>query len=62
MGTYIHGMFDTPAIMREWLKTMNLNHIDVPNRNRLEEKDMAYDLLAEHFERHMNIEAIIDLI
>jgi adenosylcobyric acid synthase len=62
MGTYIHGMFDTPAIIREWLKTINLNHIDVPNRNRLDEKDMAYDLLAAHFERHMNTNAIFDLI
>ena len=62
MGTYIHGMFDTPAIIKKWLKTMNLNHIDVPNRNRLEEKDMAYDLLAAHFERHMSTNAIFDLI
>jgi adenosylcobyric acid synthase len=62
MGTYIHGMFDTPAIIKKWLKTMNLNHIDVPNRNRLDEKDMAYDLLAAHFERHMNTNAIFDLI
>jgi adenosylcobyric acid synthase len=62
MGTYIHGMFDSPSIIREWLKTMNLNHIDVPNRNRLDEKDMAYDLLAAHFERHMNTNAIFDLI
>jgi len=62
MGTYIHGMFDTPAIIRKWLKTMNINHIDVPNRNRLDEKDMAYDLLAAHFERHMNTNAIFDLI
>jgi len=62
MGTYIHGMFDTPAIISEWLKTMNINHIDVPNINRFDEKDMAYDLLSTHFERHMNTNAIFDLI
>lgn len=62
LGTYIHGMFDTPAIIKEWLKTINLDHIDVPDTNHLEDKDKAYELLAEHFEHHMNIEAIFHLI
>ena len=62
LGTYIHGMFDTPAIIKKWLKTINLNHIDVPDTNHLEVKDKAYDLLAAHFEHHMNTEAIFDLI
>ncbi len=62
LGTYIHGMFDTPAIIKKWLKTINLNHIDVPDTNHLEVKDNAYDLLAAHFEHHMNTEAIFDLI
>jgi len=62
LGTYIHGMFDTPAIIKKWLKTINLAHIDVPDTNHLEVKDKAYDLLAAHFEHHMNTEAIFDLI
>jgi len=62
MGTYIHGMFDTPAITKKWLKTINLDYIDVPYTNHLEVKDNAYDLLATHFENHMNTDDIFDLI
>lgn len=62
IGTYIHGMFDTPSITKKWLKTIDLAHINVPDINYLEDKDKAYDLLAEHFEQHMNTKAIFDLI
>lgn len=62
MGTYIHGMFDSPAIIRKWLNTIGLECIDVPDKNRFKTKDNAYDLLAAHFEHHMNTEAIFDLI
>ena len=62
MGTYIHGMFDSPEITKKWLKTIGLDRIDVPDENRFKAKDNAYDLLAAHFEHHMNTEAIFDLI
>ncbi len=62
MGTYIHGMFDTPAITQKWLKTIGLEHIEVPDINHLENKDKTYDLLAAHFENHMNTQSIFDLI
>jgi len=62
MGTYIHGMFDSPAITQKWLNTIGLECIDVPDKNRFKTKDNAYDLLAAHFEHHMNTEAIFDLI
>jgi len=62
MGTYIHGMFDSPAITKKWLKTIDLECIDVPDENRFKAKDNAYDLLATHFENHMDTDAIFDLI
>ena len=62
MGTYIHGMFDTPAIIKKWLKTIGLDRIDVPDENRFNTKDNTYNLLAAHFENHMNVDAIFDLI
>ena len=62
LGTYLHGMFDTPGVIQNWLKTINLEHIDVPDTNYLEVKDKTYDLLAAHFEKHMNTQAIFDLI
>jgi adenosylcobyric acid synthase len=62
MGTYIHGMFDSPQITKKWLNTIGLDRIDVPYENRFIAKDNAYDLLATHFENHMNIDAIFNLI
>ena len=62
MGTYIHGMFDSPSITKKWLNTIDIESIDVPDENRFKAKDNAYDLLAAHFEHHINIDAIIDLI
>jgi adenosylcobyric acid synthase len=62
MGTYIHGMFDSPEITKKWLNTIGLDRIDVPYENRFIAKDNAYDLLATHFENHMNIDAIFNLI
>jgi len=62
MGTYIHGMFDSPAITKKWLKTIGLDFIDVPDENRFKARDGAYDLLASHFKNHMNVDAIFDLM
>jgi adenosylcobyric acid synthase len=61
MGTYMHGMFDSPSITKKWLKTIGLEHVDVPDESRFKSKDNAYDLLAAHFERHLNMDAIFDL-
>lgn len=61
MGTYIHGMFDSPAITKKWLKTIGLEHIEVPDENRFKAKDNTYDLLAEHFMSHLNVDDIVDL-
>ena len=62
MGTYMHGMFDSPAITQKWLNTIGLEYINVPYENRFKTKDDTYELLASHFERHMDMDAIMDLI
>lgn len=62
MGTYMHGMFDSPAITKKWLNTIGLEGMDVPDENRFIVKDNTYNLLAAHFEHHMNTEAIFHLI
>jgi len=62
MGTYIHGMFDSPAITKKWLNTIGIKSIDVPDENRFKARDNAYELLAAHFKNHMNTDAIFDLI
>ena len=62
MGTYLHGVFDSPAITRKWLKTIGLEHLEVPDKNRFKAKDNTYDLLTSHFERHMDMDAVMALI
>ncbi len=55
MGGYIHGLFDTPAIIRHWLDTIGLKDIKVPETEGLAARDMQYDFLAAHFERHIDM-------
>jgi len=63
MGTYLHGMFDsTGKLPEKWLKTIGLEHLEVPDKNRFNAKDNTYDLLTSHFERHMDMDAVMDLI
>ena len=62
MGTYMHGMFDSPLITKKWLKNIGIEHIEVPDEDRFKAKDNAYDLLATHFENHMDTKTIFDLI
>ena len=62
MGTYIHGMFDTPGITRRWLDSIGLSSIEVPEPYGLSAKDTAYDHLAAHFEHHINVREIVKLL
>lgn len=62
LGTYLHGLFDTPAITRHWLRHIGLSSIDVHQVHGSAARDAAYDLLAEHAIRHVDIDAIYGLI
>ena len=62
MGTYMHGLFDTPALTLRWLETIGLPNITVSQSGGYQERDQAYDLLAEHFKAHMDMEAIARLV
>jgi adenosylcobyric acid synthase len=62
MGTYIHGIFDTPGITRQWLDQIGLSHIPVSVQQGPAERDLAYDRLAEHFEAHVNFKAILSTL
>jgi adenosylcobyric acid synthase len=59
LGTYIHGLFDTPAITRIWLDRIGLGHIPVSTDSGFIERDQAYNRLAEHFESHIDVESIL---
>ncbi|UCD81052.1 MAG: cobyric acid synthase [Desulfobacterales bacterium] len=62
MGTYIHGIFDNPTITRFWLQHIGLRDIEVSQLEGLEARNQEYDLLAEHFEKHIDVEGIMRLV
>lgn len=62
LGTYMHGLFDTPAITRRWLAGIGLGHIAVSTSHGPAARDQAYALLAEHALRHLDIEGISQLL
>jgi len=62
MGTYMHGVFDTPAVTRRWLGMIGLPDIAVSKSGGYQDRDGAYNLLATHFKTHVDVAAITDLI
>jgi adenosylcobyric acid synthase len=62
IGTYMHGLFDTPAITRHWLAAIGLGGIEVDQRHGPAARDQAYEMLAEHATRHLDIAAITGLL
>jgi adenosylcobyric acid synthase len=61
-GTYIHGLFDNPDITRQWLQLIGLGHIGIPSTYGYEAKDKAYDLLADHFKSHVDMEKLNQIL
>jgi len=62
MGTYIHGMFDNPEILKCWLNHIGLPDVDVSDVGGIDARNDQYDLLAEHFEKHVDVESIVKLV
>jgi len=55
LGTYIHGLFDSPAVTRRWLDHIGLSAVVVADLPGPAVRDREYDLLAEHLERHVDV-------
>jgi len=62
MGTYLHGLFDSPGILKKWLGQIGLPEADVPETGGLEARNREYDLLAKHFETFVDMEKIEDMM
>ena len=62
IGTYMHGLFDTPALITRWLAAVELSGIDVPATGGLDAKMQQYALLADHVRRHVDIQRIGTLV
>ena len=61
MGTYIHGLFDSPAVVGRWLDLIGLGDLAIPAEHGPQVRDRDYDLLAEHFAHHVDMDAIAAL-
>jgi len=59
MGTYIHGLFENPDIMKKWLASIGLGHVKTPAKGGLCMRNREYDRLADHFVRHVNMDEIM---
>jgi adenosylcobyric acid synthase len=62
LGTYIHGIFDNPAIMKFWLGHIGLDGIEISPLEGIEARNREYDLLLEHFEKHIDVATIQKLV
>ena len=61
MGTYVHGMFDSPSVATRWLRAVGIDKAQPPKIGGLAARDREYDLLADHFETHVDVGAIMEL-
>jgi adenosylcobyric acid synthase len=65
-GTYFHGLFDVPGFRHAFLKTISANY--KPGENDRDTghvsnfKDHQYDLLAEHFRAHLDMEKLFKIV
>lgn len=62
VGTYMHGLFDTPDLITRWLATVGLSGLDVPADGGLDAKMKQYALLADHVRQHVDVERIGELV
>ena len=62
MGTYLHGLFDNPRVIKCWLEHINIKGVNLSDVGGIEARDKEYDLLADHFERHVDVESVMELI
>jgi adenosylcobyric acid synthase len=59
IGTYMHGLFDMPEITRHWLAHIGLEAVAVDRRHGPAARDAAYEALAEHAARYLDMETIL---
>jgi adenosylcobyric acid synthase len=62
MGTYIHGLFDNPEILKCWLNHIGLPDVDVSDVGGIEARNSQYELLAEHFGKNVDVDRIVKLV
>nr|MCU0563368.1 cobyric acid synthase [Desulfobacterales bacterium] len=59
VGTYLHGLFDSPAVTARWLGAIGVDAAGVPALGGLAARDREYDRLADHLEAHVDVGRIL---
>jgi adenosylcobyric acid synthase len=62
MGTYMHGLFDSPDILSKWLFQVGIKDVTVSGSHGFIARNAQYDMLAEHFKKHINTGDLISLL
>ena len=62
LGTYIHGMFDSPGVIKKWLAGIGIDPLPPVEAQGPVARDQAYDQLAEHFQQHLDMAALEKLV
>ena len=61
-GTYFHGLFEKPAFRQAFLRQFQA---DFQLQNRQDDplfRDQQYNLLAEHFRQHLDMDKLLELL
>lgn len=61
LGTYLHGLFDSPGVLKKWLLEIGLPGIPVPEEGGLAGRNREYDALAKHIETFVDMKKIREL-
>jgi adenosylcobyric acid synthase len=61
-GSYFHGLFDFPDFRNRFLKTTNPAYETEDAQAAAEFKQSQYDLLAKHFEQHLNMKKLYEIL
>lgn len=62
MGSYFHGLFDFPDFRNRFLQQLNPDYPAEDAQAARDFKETQYDLLAAHFEKHLDMEKLERII
>ncbi len=60
-GTYLHGFFDKPEIIKEWFDMIGIDSSNLPETGGLPARNIEYNKLSDYFEKHIDISSMIKL-
>ncbi|NVM23050.1 MAG: cobyric acid synthase [Desulfobacterales bacterium] len=60
-GTYMHGLFENPEILRQWLSRIGLEGCKLDEHSGPAFRDQQYDMLAKHFLKHLKLDGFVNV-